>query len=109
MLTYRTANKKCGKFPANLLEEVTWKKLCVDIIGLLKIRRKVKEPLILKFVSTIDPVIGWFEITYCNDNKSSMIAIKVETMWLDRYPYPIDVTYDQGVELLGCEFKNTLI
>ena len=57
----------------------------------------------------IDPVIGWFEITYCNDNKSSMIAIKVETMWLDRYPYPIDVTYDQGVELLGCEFKNTLI
>ena len=32
----------------------------------------------------------------------------VETTWLYRYPWPSEITYDRGSELLGHEFKNTL-
>ena len=57
---YKTLNKKNGKLPANLAEETPWNKLCVDLIGPYKIRRIEKEPLILKYVTMIDPVTGWF-------------------------------------------------
>ena len=35
-------SKKNGKLPANMAEETPWNKLCVDIIGPYKIRRKGK-------------------------------------------------------------------
>ena len=31
-------------------------------------RRKIKEPLILKSVTMVDPVTGWFEIIQYNEN-----------------------------------------
>ena len=57
----------------------------------------------------IYPVTGWFEVTQCNDNKAMTIANLVETTWLVRYPWSLEITYDQGGELLGHEFKNILI
>ena len=57
----------------------------------------------------IDPVTGWFEVTQYSDKKATMIANLVETTWLARYPWPVEITYDQGGEFLGHEFKNTLI
>ena len=33
----------------------------------------------------------------------------VETMWLIRYTWPIEITYDQGGEFIGQEFKSILI
>ena len=54
-------------------------KLCVDIIGPYKIRRKWKETLILKSVTMIDPVTGWFEVTQYRDKKEMTIANLVET------------------------------
>ena len=57
----------------------------------------------------IDPVTGWFEVTQYRDKKAMMNANKVETMWLVRYPWPVEITYDQEGELLGHEFKNILI
>ena len=59
-----------------------WNKLCVDIIGPYKIRRKGIYPLILKPVSIIDPVTGWFEIIQYNNNKANTIVNLVETTWL---------------------------
>ena len=45
-------------------------KICVDIIGTYVIRREgQKENLYLKAVTTIDPVIGWFEITQYDEKK----------------------------------------
>ena len=60
----------------------------------LKILRKRKEPLILKAVTIIDPITGWFEVTQYSDKKAMTIANLVETMWLDRYPWPVEITYD---------------
>ena len=40
-----------------------------------------------------------------------MIPNLVEITWLSRYtyPWPLEITYERGYELLGREFKNTLI
>ena len=48
----------------------------------LKIRRKGREPLILKAITMIDPVTGWFEISQYNGKKAMTIENLVETMWL---------------------------
>ena len=53
---------KNGKLPAKLAEEIPWNKPCVDLIGTYKIRRKQREPLILKAVTMIYPLTRWFEI-----------------------------------------------
>ena len=53
------SNKKCGKLPAMLAEEILQNKICVDIIGTYVIQQKgKKENLHLKSVTTIDPVTG---------------------------------------------------
>ena len=75
----------------------------------LKIRRKEKESLILEYVKMIDPLKGWFEVTQCRDNRSKTIANLAETTWLVRYPWLVEITYDQGGELLVHKFKNSLI
>ena len=46
MATYKLFNIKYGKLPAKLAEEIPWKKLCVDLIGLYKTRRKWRDLLI---------------------------------------------------------------
>ena len=43
------------------------------------------------------------------DNKAMKITNLVETMWLVRYPWPVEIMYDRGGEFLGREFKNSLI
>ena len=53
--------------------EFLWNKLCVDLIGPYKIRRKGKEPLILKAVAIIYPVPVWFEVTHYSNKKEITI------------------------------------
>ena len=52
--------------------------------------------IILKAVTMIYPVTRWFEINQYRNKKSMTIANLVETMWLVRYPWPEEVTYDWG-------------
>ena len=54
-------------------------------------------------------VTGWFEITQYSNKTEMKIVNLVETKWLVRYPWPVDITYDQGREFLGHEFKNNFI
>ena len=56
-----------------------------------------------------DPVNWWFEITQYSYTKAMKIANLVKTMWLVRNLWPVEVTYDQGGEFIGQEFKNDLI
>ena len=85
----KRSTKKYGKLPAKLEEGKPWNKLCVYLIGPYKILRKGKDPLILKAVTMIEPVTGWFEVTQYSDNKAMTIANLVETTWLARYPWPV--------------------
>jgi len=54
----------------------------------------------------IDPATGWFEIAEYPDKRSVTIANIVEQQWLSRYPWPQQITYDQGNEFIGHEFSS---
>ena len=57
----------------------------------------------------IDLVTGWFEVTQYSNKEAMTIMNLVETTWLVRYPWPVEIMYDQGGEFLCHEFKNSLI
>ena len=57
----------------------------------------------------IDTVTGWFKITQYDDKIAISIANLVETAWLTRYPKPTKITYEQGSEFIGHEFRKFLI
>ena len=38
-----------------------------------------------------------------------MIMNIVETMWIITYPLPMEIMYDQELEFIGHEIKNSLI
>ena len=96
----KRSTKKCGKLPGKLAEETLWNKLCIDLIGPYRIRRKGKEPIILK---------GLYKYRTHNQVEAMTIANLVETTWLVQYPWPVEIMYDRGGEFLDHEFKNSLI
>ena len=57
----------------------------------------------------IERVTGWYKITQYYDKRAISIENLVETMWLTRYPIPMDITYDQGSEFIGHEFIKSPI
>ena len=59
-------------------EILPWDKLCVDLIGPYKIRRKGNPELICRCVTMIDPATGWFEIYEYNDKRSITVVNIVE-------------------------------
>ena len=48
----------------------------------------------------INPVTGWFEVLLYDGKIAITIANLVEATWLSRYPGPIEITYDQGKEVI---------
>ena len=71
-------------------QKITW------LIGPYKIGIKVKDPLIQKTFTTIDPVTGKLEVTQHSEKKLTTIVNLVETTWLSRYPRPSESTYNRG-------------
>ena len=57
----------------------------------------------------IETVTGSFEIMHYSDKKLMTISNLAETMWLGRYPWPVEIAYDQGGEFLSQKFKNISI
>jgi hypothetical protein len=93
--------KKYGLLPPKLAEATPWDKLCVDLIGPYKIRRKGIKDLICRCVTMIDPATGWFEIQQYDDKQSITVANIIEQEWFSRYPWPTQVTFDRGSEFIG--------
>ena len=100
--------KKYGKLPVKEAEATPWDRMCIDLIGPYKIRRKGQEDLICKCVTMIDPATGWFEIHQFDDKRSITIANIAEQEWLNRYPWPTQVTFDRGSEFIGHDFQEML-
>ena len=44
----------------------------------------------------MDPVTGWFGITKYNDKRAMTIENLVETTWLVRYTWTVEIMYDRG-------------
>lgn len=100
--------KKFGWLPPKEAEITPWDKICIDLIGPYKIRRKGKKDLICKCVTMIDPATGWFEIHQYDDKQSITVANIVEQEWFSRYPWPTQITYDRGSEFIGKDFQNMI-
>ena len=56
----------------------------------------------------IDLATEWFEIKQFKDKQSITIASIVEQTWLQWYPWPMEITYDQGSEFIGHEFQTMI-
>ena len=57
----------------------------------------------------INPVIGWFEISEYDDKIAIYIANLVKTTCMYIYPGPIEITYHQGSEFIGHNFRTSLM
>ena len=55
-----------------------------------------KENVYPKAITMIDIITGRFEIVHYDDKRAITIANLIESSCLDRYPIPIEITYDQG-------------
>ena len=97
---------KYGHLPPKEAEASPWEKLCIDLIGPYKIRRKNHPELVCNAVTMIDPATGWFELHQTPDKRSDTIANITEQEWFCRYPWPTQITYDRGNEFLGKEFQE---
>ena len=100
--------KKYGLLPPKEAESTPWDKLCVDLIGPYKIRRKGQDDLICRCVTMIDPATGWFEIQQYDDKQSITVANIIEQEWFSRYPWPTQVTFDRGSEFIGQDFQKMI-
>ena len=101
--------KKYGHLPPKVAKVHIWDKMCVDLIGPYKIRRKGKPDLICKCVTMIDPASGWFEIHQYVDKRAVTIANVVEQQWFSWYPWPTQITYDRGNKFLGHKFHKMIL
>ena len=54
----------------------------------------------------IDSLPMGFEVTQYSNKKAMIIADLAETKLLFQYPWPVEIMYEQGGELLGHKFKK---
>ena len=54
----------------------------------------------------INHVTVWIKITQYDEKRAISITNLVETMFLTRYPRPMEITYDQVSEFIGHEFRK---
>ena len=81
-------NPKYGFLTAKEAEAIPWDRLSVDIIGPYKVRREGhEEPLILRSLTMIYPITGWFKIVQYNDRKAAKISNLLYQAWICIYPH----------------------
>ena len=108
--------QKYGYLPVKVAESQPWDKVCVDLVGPYNITPKTKskkkkgkdkKELVLWAITMIDPATGWFEMREIKNKKAINVANIFEQAWLTRYPWPTEITYDQGNEFMG-EFAEMI-
>ncbi len=74
--------KKYGRLLPKQAETTPWDRLCVDLIGPYKIRRKGKPTLTCNCVMMVDPATGWFlsgrpAVRYCCKCRRARMVLHV--------------------------------
>ena len=88
--------KKNGYFPAKGEEAIPWGILLVDTIDQNKFRIEVQhDPIILKYLTMIDPTTGWFEIAQYNYKQAVTIDNLVGKSCICRCPRPTIIMYNR--------------
>ncbi len=96
-------NKKYGLLPKKVAKATPWDTICIDLIGPYQIR-KGNKTLVCRCVTMIDPATRWFVIHQYDDKQSITIANNTEQKWFYKYPWPTQITYDRGTEIIGHDF-----
>ena len=108
----KTNKPKYGKLPVKTAEVTPWAEVHVDLIGPYTVKTQrldtkgVPITLTLTAMTFIDPSTGWFEIAEVpsTDKSSARISQLFNQTWLNRYPRPQKVRFDNG-----SEFKKDFI
>lgn len=56
-------------------------------------------------MTMIDPATGWFEMRQIQTKSADRIANLLEEVWLSRYPWPTQITFDRGSEFKAEVYK----
>ena len=83
----KTKTVKYGKFLAKKAKKTPWDMLCIDLMGPYKILNNNKK-LTLWALTMNDPSMVWFDMTSIETKRADIIANKLETTWLTKYPQP---------------------
>jgi transposase InsO family protein len=68
----------------------------------------MKNDLICKGVTIIDPATGWLEIHQYNDKRSTTVANIAEQKWFSKYPWLTQITYNRGIAFIGKDFQSMI-
>jgi len=100
-------SKNYRLLPPKTAESEPWRKMCVDLIGPYTITNAFGKELSIHAVTMIDPATSWFELKLLTNKTAIEVANVVEQTWLTRYPWPQEITYDQGSEFMA-EFAEMI-
>ena len=92
---------KYGKLLPKTAETKPWQVLCVDLIGPYNLTTRKSTLLHIWAITMIDPATGWLEIVPIDTKRADNIANVVEQVWLTRYPWPDQVTYDCSTKFMA--------
>ena len=95
-------------------EAILWETMCLDSIDPYKIHRNGQDPVSCRSAIIIEPATGWFEIIEVPnyiieelntkstqdkiDKTSARISQLFNQTWIQRYPRPNKVIFDNGSE-----------
>jgi len=106
----KKCDQKLGLLPPKPNPEITpWYTLCIDLVGPYKFgdEKKPETHIELRCVTVMDPATGFFEMVEIGHKTADTIANWLELHWLTRYPWPTEMTVDNGKEFAR-EVSETL-
>ena len=90
--------RKYGHLPASLQEYEPWECVQTDLFGPWKFKDVNGIDRVIQAVSFIDVATRWPELHVYNSKISEDIFVIFDREWLNRYPSPRMVIYDNGSE-----------
>jgi hypothetical protein len=97
-----------GELPPRDVHIAPWFEVACDLlIGPWKINIQ-GNTFVFQALTIIDQVTNYCEIIQIPDKTSTSVARTFENNWLARYPHPMKVIHDQGLEFLGRPLEQML-
>jgi len=104
---YKLVGRGHGELAPREAEVMPWRRVAVDLIGPWTFLAAGQE---LKFsaLTIIDLVTNFVEVVRIHNKSAEHVGLQFENNWLNRYPRPSSVVYDQGGEFIGHRFFRVL-
>ena len=86
-----------------------WSEVATDFIGPWNIKLRGRRDYTIRALTTIDVTTNLLEIEPITTQTSTDCARAFQIGWLSRYPLPMRVIHDQGLEYKGLHFKTCCV